>query len=428
MGVFKNYSYQGQPDYTVYKQGSVYKAKEISTGSIQKSSTVFNTLVEDLLDDHTTIFFKAGTYTYTGAIDIPAASEDIKLIGAGSGTWDNNGSTEFVTGDNVDCIMADGGSVGNRLKKFTVEGIKFNNTGRTYTGRGIYLNYVVAPEIINCGFRSIVDHAIEIDLGVYAPIIDRCRFQHCGDETGSGSNDTATIRFNGNTGDDKITNPQITNCVFEVDRYRSIQVGTIVTHPIWRDNTFEIETYQITHMSGSHYYGLITGNEFYDAGTNSTAIQVTQDCTISDNFIRSYLIGIITSSERQIVKGNTIRDTTQYGIRIAGDNHIIANNMVYQCGGDAYSGIRCHTSNENILIIGNYVLACGTNGIDLSSSSDRCLIVGNIVLNDGSGHTDDCINIDGDNNYIHGNQCYDGIVNNIDDNGSGNTSSDNQTS
>ena len=416
-------------DFVVLKDGSTYYALDGSTGSTASSNASISTVLEYAITNGKNIAVMPGTYTITSPIDVPVSSEDISLIGGGSGTWADNGATIFQQGANGNILNIDGSVLGTMIHKFTVQGIKFYNSGRSYTGNAIEANYCNCLQLIDCGFRSITDYAIYLNKGCYAPIIERCRFQHCGDNTTTGDENKATIYMVGDSGNDKITTPIIDKCVFEADHYRSIQCSVICTNAKIINNAFETGGDELPEVgiSGSFYRGSIINNIFYDLTNHvCTAIQVSQDCKIINNYLYAYQIGII-GSDKQIIAFNNLYDSSQYGIRHGGDFAIIKGNQLLSCGTDSYAGIRLQGDAKHNIITSNQILECGTDGIILIAGCDRNIISKNMICDNASSHTDDCIDVRSDNNLISDNMIYDfyDVGNALNDTGAGNTDVDN---
>lgn len=77
-------TYTSSPDYLVYKDGSLYNAKNMITGAVDYSNSDFSTLIEAVFTakSDACIFLKSGTYTVASSIDIVSCNGG-SLVGAG---------------------------------------------------------------------------------------------------------------------------------------------------------------------------------------------------------------------------------------------------------------------------------------------------------------------------------------------------------
>ena len=373
--------------------------------------------VDDLAGNGT-VWLPAGTYQVTSALEIDYNCTSIVGIGP-DGTWGDVGSKGSVVFDlayDGNFINVDGGSYSGRILNPHIENIKFYNPSYTQLGNGIYFNYVVGGEIIDCSFNRVNNSAIVLDMGCYSTRIRNCLFQHCGNV----SDANGTIHINGDINLDKVTDTNIYDCVFEVDKYRSIYSTNIATTAKIHNNYFEAESGKPpVHISGDWYRSAFMENTFFDASGTSTAIQVLQDVRIAGNHFNTYQIGVISVSDC-IIEGNYFYDTTQYGLRHGGNHAVITGNLFFSCGADTYAGIRLQGSASYNTITGNIINQCGTDGLSLIPGCDNNTVMGNVIADDGSGHTDYGIDLDGDNNTVVGNNCNDTIVQAIANSGSNN--------
>jgi parallel beta-helix repeat protein len=113
-----------------------------------------------------------------------------------------------------------------------------------------------------------------------------------------------------------------------------------------------------------------------ESNNDTNLTEAPQDCRILNNLIDTTVdIGIyMAKTDGAIVKGNVIRNTASYAIRLvyAGGNtqNIVTNNRIYNCGiGNVVASIISEQSSAANIITNNFIVGSGADGIFLSNTT-----------------------------------------------------------
>jgi hypothetical protein len=183
----------------------------------------------------------------------------------------------------------------------------------------------------------------------------------------------------------------------------------------------------------------VANNVIYSSSTTQNAIHVgensgCEDVNLEGNVVIGgyYGINILSNCLDVRVIGNIVRDTAERGI-YASSRALIANNQVKNFNGIGIcvnadevvvsnnvvdgrpnpsgqsDGIRSETGRNRVLIIGNYVSYCRTNGIWVRSNTGT-RVIGNVVVNNsqrGAGSDSGIYISDSQYVLVQGNLCTD---------------------
>jgi len=357
--------------------------------------------VDDLGTGGGDIWIPVGNYTATSTLVIDENSDAITIHGSGRGYWQlerpnyNQSTVIWIGADLPDgVIQVKGVTIGwnfnNRvvIKDLSIVGNK--NDRDKYVATGINISFCDAPLIENIQFESINGEAIHVDT-CYAPIIEKCLFNDCG----NGTTYKPAINFTSSWGGagNLVTTPTVDKCVFEPCEYSFIDCAKdekTVTNGLVTGCYFE-SSYDDT--ASKPIYGVqpgsywqISNNKFLGA-FNHSAIYVSSahqiNLIISDNQFSS---GANLTNEKyaqicfdiggghSTISGNVFREVTNHGIYLGSStfNVTVGNNDFYNV-----DNICIYTWARDCVISDNIFGSGGSRLLHMRSAVENTSITGN---------------------------------------------------
>lgn len=390
-----------QADYIIYKDGSHTVAIKGENGETLSRNTDSSTVIQAAIDAITSggvIYVKPGTYTINTTIAILKANQNIKIIGAGSGTYHETGATIFLQGASTTIISAISTS-GSRIYGIEISGIKFLESA-SYSGKAINFKYCIGIKIMDCSFRNIDQEAVLLE-SVWISTVQRCDFKDCGNV----ANTDATIEIT-NVGADDSTSARVINCTLQACRYRGMYINAggshIALNYFESDNTGPTTEFIKAVSTGC----TITKNYLRDKATTQTTDAIMSNginCIINSNTIWGCQNGVVTENQPctgTVISNNSITQSEIYGIKSqSSDQVLIIGNNINECGnstveGGIYLAGKAH-------VIANTIIDSECRAMRVSGASGA-VIKNNIIREENNS---------GDQDYgIH---CSNGANNNI---------------
>ena len=409
------------PDYIVYKDGADTIAVNGDTGVEDSRNTDSAIVIQYALDNGDNIFVKEGRYDI--ATELTRTANGLNLIGVPK-------LTRFRLTDDLDQILKIYGTglAAGMIQYSNVKDITFQQINtRPYDGVGIQAEYITQLMINHCRFEYMTEQAILIKTVYCAKILDN-DFLDCGDESGGGAADLATIDFTAMEDDaaHKSTIPYIVRNLFEYNRYRDISnddthVSRARILHNWTEAKEGKPTDSFIYWKGSG--ALIDGNVIH-GDQNQTGIYCDGLKTIvSNNGVENLTYGIDAASGFTIVANNRITACLTRGINGGNGHH--SNNIITGIGDadvDFANGIRI---TEGATVIGNYIGDGIANSAirQIYSIADGNVVMGNTLISTAAVNTDRGIHFPNgsDDNLAIGNLLSGTFGNVVTNGGTGNT-------
>ena len=383
-------------DYIIFKDGSDYKAKNGTTGAIDESSGVFETLWGSVMAKMAgggDIYLDSGLYMKTSTaglgiysnVHVEMGANTIIRLSANVGNdprifWVESEENITISGGELDgnknahttitgiASMAIGFSGVNNVVIDSVR-IKDVGTSEALSGYGVYLansSYAIVTNnhISGCKRESVVafdnsDNCI-ISGNVMIDAEDRHIVVHDSNYT-------------------LVSNNILTNSVgYAIDLYA-------VTPHAHEGIICNGNSIQGSGSTGIYTYGVdgihISANSVYNVVGTGIALDSADYARVTGNLVDNAATGVHATGDYCVVSGNTLvdcDDTNGAGIMVDGDYAHIASNTII----DARRGIQLFAGSDDAVLASNVVKDCEKDGIYITAIADA-VIIGNTVSNNG---------------------------------------------
>jgi len=380
------------PDYLLYKVGSVTKALNCDTGFIVSTNTDSEIVLQFAIDALTTgghIHIKKGLYELDDNIN---TDDYITISGEGYST-----ELKFTTADKT-IKMA--GKTCVVLENFRVNG----NVG-VIAGTAINISGTGA---IKCHVRNVISHDAGADGIGFWQQSQYCTIENCltydnGTNgmyiEGTGAGDSYRCKIIDST---SITDGS--NGIRFSDSFESVVKGNIIFQcgatGILVDDVDE---------------GLIANNIIFDPVNGGILASATDDILIANNQVyqtgAAHMGIAIATGNRGLIIGNVVKDAGAGALSLGASGVTVVGNSVYNANLKGLNMAGC----IDCLISGNFIDECGQAGIEIYRSQ-KCSITNNICINNSQGAAggnygikiwDNSGGVPCTNLIVTGNLCYD---------------------